>query len=651
MPATTLFTTLTRLLKLLKHGQALLSGSFCLCRRLYCVLFWLANRTPAGSSSLAAGRTAESRQPGDVLDMVSTTSTETAGEIEGLDDKGMMDAPEVKPSLNPVTVVESLGSESLTASLSCIPGFFPTAPQLFQRYRRGELMEKQRTQYTIPPGVLQNTRTSPPGWTACVHPEGALYYFHEDKRIFTDARLHRDSIFSILTSFLARSDRLKLPSECDLVLDLIPSNRERPQDSEGYTCGYYFIDHHKKTVFWDCPFDIKRLYRTQKLYALKSAAHIQFELTAQYWQHCELFPTALTLTHAHILSLRDVLTHQMGDALTSPTTTVPFSVEYLGNMLTMVNNMTDCVGGETAGSMCILARFMWIFEAEKFFNFSGEPGVRLSSTKSVYTGSHKKSWLIKTVAPLLFNIPLTHLRAFEQIFLDELLRRAPWDRRIEALIVQWQELILFATVLMNADMAFLAIPIVDNGDRSQARSVGQIAAYISVIASFGSVLVGLVLSRLNRDRRDASLYAAATYLRTHYHARFGFETLSILYSLPFALLLWGAFAFLVAFLDMCFQASDLLTRALVSSVAFLTALGIFWCFDQEEDCSYCNMRFSTGIHLLLRPLGYFPASWIVYSERFVRAIHSESLSLVSRVSLKCGSPVSHIRASKTTTQQ
>ncbi|KAJ7048187.1 hypothetical protein C8F01DRAFT_149509 [Mycena amicta] len=208
-------------------------------------------------------------------------------------------------------------------------------------------------------------------------------------------------------------------------------------------------------------------------------------------------------------------------------------------MLTMVNNMTDCIGGETAGSMCILARFMWIFQAAKFYNFHGEPGVRLCTSSSVYTGSHKNSWLIKIVAPLLFNIPLTHLRAFQKIFLDELLRRESWDRRTAGLIVQWQELILFATVLLNADMAFLAIPIVDNGDRSQARSVGQIAAYISVIASFGSALVGLVLSRVNRERCDAGLYAAATYLRTHYHARFGFETLSILYSLPFALLLWG----------------------------------------------------------------------------------------------------------------
>ncbi|KAJ7048188.1 hypothetical protein C8F01DRAFT_1194121 [Mycena amicta] len=257
MPATTLFAALDRLLKLLKHGRALLSGSFCLCRRLYSVLFWLANRTPVGSESssvtAASGRIVESRQPGNIPDMVSTTSTETAGEIEGLqvDDKGMMDAPEDKLSLDAVTVVESLGSETLTASLSCIPGFFPTAPQLFQRYGRGELMEKQRTQYTIPPGVLQNTRTSPPGWTACVHPEGALYYFHKNKRIFTDARLHRDSIFSILTSFLARSDRLKLPSgtaRAILADTILSTTTRRPSFGTVLSTSSVYIAHRSSTL-------------------------------------------------------------------------------------------------------------------------------------------------------------------------------------------------------------------------------------------------------------------------------------------------------------------------------------------------------------------------------------------------------------------
>ncbi|KAF7290744.1 hypothetical protein MIND_01315100 [Mycena indigotica] len=477
--------------------------------------------------------------------------------------------------------VETLSSAtpSHRPSLSSIPGFFPTTPQLFRRYYRGQKVTKVPTQYTLPPGPHKSKRKTPHGWIAKAHPEGALYYIQDEKRIFTDAHLHIDAIFAIATRFLRLVDRLA-PPNADIVLDFRPAKLEEPYNPEGYTCGYYFVDHEERTVFWDCAFDSKHFYRSKEVYNVTSASHIQFELTAQYWQHCELFPSSIALTSGHIRDLQDVLNHQIGDLLTSPTSTVPFSVDHLLKVLTVVNNMSDFVGNRSDGSMCILARFMWLFELEKFYNFCGEPNARLDSTHSVYKGSQKPSWLIKTASILLFNAPMRHLQAFEQIFKDELLHRAPWDQRVDTLITQYQELILFATVLLNANIAFLAIPIVDNGDHSRKRSVAQIAIYISVIASLGSVIVGLILARLLRDRRDSSFYSAATNLHHHYKSRFGLEPLSILYSLPFALLLWGAFTFLIAFLTMCFASSDAPTQAIVAAVASFMVLGILWCFDQ-----------------------------------------------------------------------
>ncbi|KAJ7727013.1 hypothetical protein DFH07DRAFT_234433 [Mycena maculata] len=137
---------------------------------------------------------------------------------------------------------------------------------------------------------------------------------------------------------------------------------------------------------------------------------------------------------------------------------------------------------------------------------------------------------------------------------------------------------LFATVLLNAGMAFLAIPAADN------KSTGELASYISVVASLGSVVVGLILSSQNRERINAKDYIdeAADYLARHYQSRFGFEPLAVLYSLPFALLMWGTFAFLVAFLDMCLQEADNLTRALVSITSAVMLFGVVWCLDQGE---------------------------------------------------------------------
>jgi hypothetical protein len=113
-----------------------------------------------------------------------------------------------------------------------------------------------------------------------------------------------------------------------------------------------------------------------------------------------------------------------------------------------------------------------------------------------------------------------------------------------------------ATVLMNASIAFLAIPTVDNGQNTFTRSTGQIAGYISVVASLGSVIVGLILLHRNRTQKDdidvmvachfaletsimTQIIEQVSFLGSHFRAYFGFETLALLYSLPFALLMWG----------------------------------------------------------------------------------------------------------------
>jgi len=58
-------------------------------------------------------------------------------------------------------------------------------------------------------------------------------------------------------------------------------------------------------------------------------------------------------------------------------------------------------------------------------------------------------------------------------------------------------------VLLNANVAFLAIPSVDIGDR--ARTPAQLASYLSIITSLGSIVTGLLLLRQHRTKpQDAA---------------------------------------------------------------------------------------------------------------------------------------------------
>ena len=58
-------------------------------------------------------------------------------------------------------------------------------------------------------------------------------------------------------------------------------------------------------------------------------------------------------------------------------------------------------------------------------------------------------------------------------------------------------------MLLNANVAFLAIPSVDLGNH--IRTPVQLASYLSVIASVGSVVTGLLLLRQHRAKpQDAA---------------------------------------------------------------------------------------------------------------------------------------------------
>ena len=53
-------------------------------------------------------------------------------------------------------------------------------------------------------------------------------------------------------------------------------------------------------------------------------------------------------------------------------------------------------------------------------------------------------------------------------------------------------------MLLNANVAFLAIPSVDNGENQNVVTPAQISSYLSIITSVGSILLGLLLIRQHR---------------------------------------------------------------------------------------------------------------------------------------------------------
>ncbi|KAJ7240436.1 hypothetical protein C8J57DRAFT_98077 [Mycena rebaudengoi] len=64
------------------------------------------------------------------------------------------------------------------------------------------------------------------GWTTCLHPESARYFYHEEKRIFTDANLFDSALFAFIEDdarkihdFLQVQDLQLVNDKIELVLD------------------------------------------------------------------------------------------------------------------------------------------------------------------------------------------------------------------------------------------------------------------------------------------------------------------------------------------------------------------------------------------------------------------------------------------------
>jgi hypothetical protein len=114
------------------------------------------------------------------------------------------------------------------------------------------------------------------------------------------------------------------------------------------------------------------------------------------------------------------------------------------------------------------------------------------------------------------------------MWVDGIMHKSVWEECVKKMSDEWQEFVFFvssglhscnviksnpqqATVMLNANVAFLAIQSVDVNDDPR-RSAAQISSYLSVIANIGSIILGLLLMRQNRTKSKETADEAVSYL-------------------------------------------------------------------------------------------------------------------------------------------
>ncbi|KAJ7439702.1 hypothetical protein B0H11DRAFT_2354990 [Mycena galericulata] len=382
--------------------------------------------------------------------------------------------------------------------------FIPMSVETFEsnRYSRGRYVRDIHTECSIPPFSRFFSRSHMDNWTPHRHPEGALYFMQQQNRLFTDEDLYDDAILAKVNACVSRiivcleDKKFFGPADdIDIVLDLI----EDP--SETIKCGYYLVDHSTRSIFWMDVFDISQLSSWKRVPGMTSASHTSLILEHAYWlalhlwkssrQHCDLFPSARLPSAAIVSELRDAIIHSAMDSLTSPTTTIPFAVDDLLKMLTLTNAMTS--GGPRTksfgveidqGSSSALARLMSLFALERVNHLHGEYAARLDRRKSVYGASPKRHYWMVLLSPLLFNAPNRHLRDLRAIFMDELVSQLSWKRLMEKVLLEWQDMTLYGSLILNANVGILAIP------GSVNTPIAQVSSYMSICFGLASIILG-----------------------------------------------------------------------------------------------------------------------------------------------------------------
>ncbi|EGN98064.1 hypothetical protein SERLA73DRAFT_74317 [Serpula lacrymans var. lacrymans S7.3] len=466
------------------------------------------------------------------------------------------------------------------------PFVYPVSVKNIRRYGKKEIIDPKHSSHEIPELKLNypaHDETLPDGWVKPFHPEGAYYFMHKAKRIFTHVDIHekedKDNVMEVanyLWNDLRELNSARFPgldlSEVELVVEL-----EFDEGEDAVVGRYYFVSPQHRCVLW-----LTEYNGNPFLNKCKGVHLLSHKMNAQYWHHLELFPNLCRLTQGMITELKYMLLQAHCDHITSHSSAAPSNAQTLTELSSIVRDLRPSKNKkDTINSVWIVGRIMGIFAHNQFINFHGQKGARLELHHLVHGESPTRSTMMFFLSHVFFGTPITYVEALDSLFVDGCACIFTWTKFMESLNSDLQEFNLLATVLLNANVGFLAIQSVNSGSgtNDDTRSLTQVASYLSLVAS-------------------GTAATAATFLEGMSHRKYGQETLAIIYSLPSALLMM--LFFLAAFSIECYQPQDSLSRSLVGIASSAVGILVVWCIYSLK--SECNGR-GTGWWKILLPLG------------------------------------------------
>ncbi|KAF9234462.1 hypothetical protein BU15DRAFT_65706 [Melanogaster broomeanus] len=208
------------------------------------------------------------------------------------------------------------------------------------------------------------------------------------------------------------------------------------------------------------------------------------------------------------------------DRLTSALPLSPLDEDTLEKILTLVPYLQARVDKLDSYAL-------WIVAHVKFDNFYGQPEARLEANISVHPVQDGDSLCFTFLNFLLFFAPSMHVRELKGVNVDGIINFPRWKGFAKRLNVEWNSFTVYSTVMLAVDatlLAYLGIGLV---------SVATVATRISVLNVVGSLMSSVLLARQSRVQDDSAFFI------NNMSCRGGVKTIGIMFSLPFAFLMWA----------------------------------------------------------------------------------------------------------------
>jgi len=158
----------------------------------------------------------------------------------------------------------------------------------------------------------------------------------------------------------------------------------------------------------------------------------------------------------------------------------------------------------------------------------------------------------------------TYVDRLENVWAGGVVSVGGWRSLITSLIIEWTDSNLLATVILSANMAFLAL--------SQVTAVERTGSVISTFLAIGSIVVGLHHVWRHRVKKEASAGLAGIYFRNATLQSGTLKPLAFFLSLPLILLSWSVLTFACSVSLFTFYEPQPRTSYIITGVVFGTVV-------------------------------------------------------------------------------